>query len=71
MIFDQSLVADRRLKMYQIRVGESNDESLQDSNNVDDIGGLSNEAQISSVSSSSFLGITLARNQKYIVKFCH
>lgn len=62
---DQSLVADRWLKECQICIGESNDESLQDGNNVDDIGGLSNEAQISSVSSSSFLGSTLARNQKY------
>ena len=63
VIFDQSLVADRWLKQYQIHVGESKDENVQDGN--DDIGGLSNEAQISSVSSTSFLGSTLARNQKY------
>ena len=64
--FDQSLVADDRwLKEYQIHVGESNETLQDDGNNVDDIGGLSNEAQISSVLSSSFLGSTLARNQKY------
>ena len=63
VIFDQSLVADRWLKQYQIHVGESMDENVQDGN--DDSGGLSNEAQISSVSSTSFLGSTLARNQKY------
>ena len=65
VIFDQSLVANRWLKEYQIHVGESNDESLQDGSSIDYIGGLSNEAQISSVSSSSLLGSTLARNQKY------
>lgn len=40
VVFDQSLVADRWLKQYQIHVGESN---LQDNNN--DNGELSNEAQ--------------------------
>lgn len=64
VVFDQSLVANRWLKQYQIHVGESNDENLQVDNN--DNGELSNEAQISSVSSISFLGSTLARNQK-----CH
>ena len=49
VIFDQSLVANRWLKQYQIHVGESKDENVQDGN--DDIGGLSNETQISSVSS--------------------
>ena len=63
VIFDHSLVADRWLKQYQIHVGESTDESLQDDN-----GELSNEAQISSISSTSFLSSTLACNQisKYI-----
>ena len=57
VVFDQSLVADRWLKQYQIHIGESNDKNLQDGNAE-----LSNEAPVSSV---SFLGSTLARNQKY------
>ena len=62
-VFDQSLVADRWLKRYQIQVGDSNDENLQDDTNDNEQ--LSNEAQITSVSSVSYIGSSLARNQKY------
>ena len=60
VVFDQSLVVDRWLKQYQIHVGE-----CTENNQDDDNGDLSNEAQRSSVLSTSFLCSTLAHNQKY------
>ena len=56
-VFNRSLVADRWLKQFQIHVC---DDDFQN-----DDGQSSNEAQISSVSATSYLGSTLARNQKY------
>ena len=60
-VFDPSLVADRWLKWFQIHVGESTDDDLYIDN-----GQSMNNAQITSISSASYLSSTLAHNQKYL-----